>query len=303
MLRREPALLPMELLWRWSFGLGLLALSFFAYSHLRQAILLSDTDEQALNGTDPFTFVTAAGNVIAQALPPLVRTLTQVFSAGCVLWIIPATLGRGIITRVLVRRFATEYAVRVAPDAPRWSAYAILKCARVLMLLIVLIGYLGGGYLAALVNPAGDSLALAALIVFAALAVSGVVWSYVNWLLSLSPIFVARDGLSALDSVVAAIAFARQNYSRLVSIAVWNSTLRGVAATVISLVGVSTAALRSSLPAWVVTSLLILETLAYLVISDAFLLARLAAYASVAVRELVLPQALSAADHSGKAVL
>jgi hypothetical protein len=37
--------------------------------------------------------------------------------------------------------------------------------------------------------------------------------------------------------------------------------------------------------------LLALETLVYLVVSDGFMLARLGAYASVAVRELVLSQA------------
>ena len=42
------------------------------------------------------------------------------------------------------------------------------------------------------------------------------------------------------------------------------------------------------LPVWkIVTALLVLQTLAYLVVSDVFLLARLAAYASVALRELL----------------
>ncbi len=62
-------------------------------------------------------------------------------------------------------------------------------------------------------------------------------------------------------------------------------SLRGVVAVVLTLAGVFTASFRGVSP-WVIVVLLALETLAYLVISDAFLLARLAAYASVAVREL-----------------
>jgi hypothetical protein len=172
--------------------------------------------------------------------------------------------------------------------------------ARVLMLLILLIGYLGGLWIAALVNGPEPNPLASALIVFASLAASSVLWSYVNWVLSLAPIFVVRDALSPLDSVVAAIGFIRRSYSRLRAIALWNSTWRGAAATVISLAGISTVALHLALPSWTITVLLALETLAYLLISDIFLLARLAAYASVAVRELTFPQLLQApSDRSG----
>ena len=125
-LRSEPALFAMELLWRWSFGLGLLALLFFAYAHLRQAILLSDADQSALNGQDPFTFAAAAADLISGAMPLLLKTFTQVFGVAAVLWIAAAALGRGIITRILVRRFAADYGLTIAPDAPRWTSFATL---------------------------------------------------------------------------------------------------------------------------------------------------------------------------------
>jgi hypothetical protein len=52
------------------------------------------------------------------------------------------------------------------------------------------------------------------------------------------------------------------------------------------------------MPEWTVIVLLVLQTLVYLVVSDFFLLARFAAYSSVAVRELSLCQGLpgSSAD-------
>jgi hypothetical protein len=302
-LRSDPVLFPMELLWRWSFGLGLLALSFFAYAHLRQVVFLSDADQLALSGQDPFAIAQTAANILAEAMPLLIRTLTLVFSVAAVLWIAASALGRGIITRIIVRRFATDYGLTISPDAPRWAGFAILKCARVLMLLILVIGYLAGGSIAVLVNGAQQNILASALIVFAALAFSGVVWSYVNWILSLAPIFLVRDALSPLDSIVAAISFICRNYSRLTAIALWNSTLRGAAATVISVAGVGTVALRLVLPPLAISVLLTLETIAYLVISDIFLLIRLAAYASVAVRELTLPQGLPASpEPSGNIV-
>jgi len=300
-LRTQPALIPMEFLWRWSFGLGLLALCFFIYAHLRQFLILSGADELALRGQDPFAIAQAAASAIAQAMPLLLHTLAQVFGPAAALWITASALGRGIITRIIVRRFATEYGLTIAPDAPRWAAFATLQFARVLMLLVLVIGYLSGSLIAALVTN-GQDVFTAALIVFAALAISGVLWSYVNWILSLAPIFLVRDALSPLDSVVAAIGFIRPNRSRLAAIALWNGTLRGLAATVISIAGVGAFALQLALPPLAATVLLVLETIAYLVISDICLLARFAAYASVAVRELVLARGFPVSpDPSGTA--
>jgi hypothetical protein len=171
------------------------------------------------------------------------------------------------------------------------------------MLLILVIGYLGGSIVAGVVGGQEQNLLVSALIVFTSLGVASVVWGYVNWVLSLAPLFIVRDALSPLDSVAEAIAFIRRNHSRLMTIALWNSTRRGLAATLISIVGISTVALRFALPPWAIAGLLASETLLYLVLSDIFLLARLGAYASVAVRELLLFQEFPAPpDPSGTVV-
>jgi len=301
-LRSESALLPVELLWRWSFGLGLLALFFFVYAQLRQAVFLSDADELALRGHDPIIVAATLWELLAGAREPLLRALEPALSAALVLWVATATFGRGIVTRLGVRRFASDYALTIAPDAPRWSSFAILNCARVLMLLIFVIGYLAGTLIAGFVSGPEQNLLASALIVLASLAGASLLWSYVNWVLSLAPFFVVRDALPPLDSVAAAVKFIRRNYLRLSSIAIWNGILRGVAATVISIAGALTGALRPALPSAVVIALLALEMLLYLIVSDLLLLTRLGAYASVVVRELTLPQVLPGPmDRSGTA--
>ncbi len=131
-LRSDPALLAMELLWRWSFGLGLLALLFVAYAHLRQVVFLSDADQMALNWPGSFRLGRCRRDLLAEAMPLLLRTARRRSSAWrAVLWIAAATLGRGIITRVMVRRFAADYGLPIAPDAPRWSSFATSQvCSR-----------------------------------------------------------------------------------------------------------------------------------------------------------------------------
>lgn len=298
--RSDSTLLPLELLWRWSFGLGLMALLFFAFAHLRQAILISDADQAAFSGQDPLAMATAAAGIVAGSHPLLLRTFAQLAAVASVLWIAAATLGRGMLTRIIVRRLAANYDLTIAADAPRWAWFAILTTARVLMLLILVIGYLVGTLIVASVSAFGKNVFTAAFIIFAAVAASGLVWSWVNWVLSLAPIFVARDGLSPLDSIIAALAFIRRNGSRLIAIAIWNNTLRGLAATVIAVAGAATVATHTALPGWAVAVLVVLETLLYLVVSDFLLLVRLAAYSSVAVRELTLSQLLpDPPEHSG----
>jgi len=285
-LRNDPVLLAQELFWRWSYGLGFLALLFFAYSRLRAAVLLSDTATAALH-THDMTELTSAATVLLQAVEPLLyRTLAQIFVVGGVLWSAASGLGRGMITRTLVRRYAADYGAAIAPEAPRWDTYIALKAVRVLMLLILVIGYLGGVLLATVADAAGPNLLLSVLILVSSLAVAALIWSYVNWTLSLAPIFVARDGLGALDAAVAALAFLGRNRSMLTALTVWNTTLRGLSATTITLVGLATLASHSLLPFWLLAVLLGLQALLYVVVSDYLLLGRYAAYASLAVGEL-----------------
>ncbi len=93
-----------------------------------------------------------------------------------------------------------------AGKSSRWPAHAILHAARVLMLLIPAIGYLAGVLLASLAGGAENPLS-AAILVLTPFFTACVLWSLVNWLLSLAPLFVERDGLSALDAIVAALNF------------------------------------------------------------------------------------------------
>jgi hypothetical protein len=284
--RSDPALLALELLWRWCFGLALLTVLFVAYAHLRQAILISDADQAIFASEDPLAIANAAAALIAALQPLLLRVLARICLLAAMFWIIAAVPGRALTARLIGRRLAADYRVAMAPEKPRWATFAFLTILRVLMLLILVIGYLTGVLIAMRVNMDRPNLLADALIIAASLGVSAVVWSVVNWALSLAPIFVVRDGAGPLDAIVAAMAFIRRRYAYLAAIALWNSTLRGLVATAITLAGIATIVWRPPHALWFTAVLLALETVLYLVASDYFLLARFAAYNSVAMREL-----------------
>jgi hypothetical protein len=299
LIRREPALFAMELLWRWSFGLGVLALLVFAYAQLRPAVILSPGDEAALAGHDPFAIAETVSRLAADLAPLLVRTLLELCAPVAVLWILAFSLGRGLVTRSIMRRIAADSVVSVAPDSRRWIGFATLTAARLLMLLILVIGYLGGGFLAAMADPDGQQIGLPAAIVLLSLVLAGWLWSRVDGVLALAPILLVRDGLRPLDAIVAAMGFLDRNRLRLREIARRSRAIRGAAALIITVLSILTAFLPAS--ALVVGILLALETMAYLLVADLFHLARLAACAAVAVGELAPPQPATAlpGNHSG----
>lgn len=284
LLRREPTLLPMELLWRWSLGLGVLALAFFAWARVRPALMFSADDIAGLRALPPVDALAALLPMIADAMPLMARALAEICAPAAVLWIASATLGRGLVTRVLMRRIAADTPTAIAPDRPRWLAFAALNFARVMMLLILVIGYFGGGLIAAIADPQGQRLATDVVIVFVAQVCAFGLWGYVNWVLSLAPVFVVRDGLGPLDAIVAAIAFIGRRRPELVSIATANGLQRTLLAVAVSIISLITVFLP--LPAAVIIALLVLQTLVYFVVADMLKLARLGAYATVAIGEL-----------------
>ena len=141
--RSDSTLLPLELLWRWSFGLGLMALLFFAYAHLRQAILISDADEAAFSGQDPLAMATAAAGIVAGSHAAAAEDVC-------------ASRRRGVRALDCRRHAGTRNAHphHRAPPGGRLRSQDRRRCAalgarlrfstmaRVLMLLILVIGYL-----------------------------------------------------------------------------------------------------------------------------------------------------------------
>jgi hypothetical protein len=199
---------------------------------------------------------------------------------------------------VLVARLSVEHGIAPAADAPRWLSHVALHAARVLMLLILVMGYLGGLFLASLVGPAQQSPVLTILILCATFAASLALWSYVNRVLALAPVFVALDGALPLDATVSAIRFFGRNPGRLRSVLRGNNALRAAVVLAITVVGAATVALPA--PSWTISALLLLETLLYFVLADFLHLARLAAQVAVVVHERVLTAPLAAsAEQSG----
>ncbi len=273
----------MELLWRWCFGLGMLGLLLYAYAQLRPAIVTAAADTPALRVTDLVKQVRVLAEMLTPLMPLLLKLLGQLYLAGGVLWAAISATGRGVILRSLTASAAAECGVATASLERRWWTYFALHAARVLMLLILVIGYLGGILAAALVTQERPSVRLFMLITLTTFFAAFLLWSYVNRVLALAPVFDACDGLAPLDAIAAAVLFLRRKGTQLRAANRAGNILHVTVAVLFTLLGVVSSAVP--LPPVGLAALILLETLLYCVLADYFHLNRLAMAVAMVVGE------------------
>jgi len=270
-----------ELIWRWSFGLGALGLAFLYMQRVLVAISLSGGDEVIAGPHDIMTLAQGVSGVLSEALPLLAPTLLFVIPLICILWTIAATIGRGVTTRMILADFDPEAAARVNIQ---WRQLWLLHLMRIVALLIIAIGYrLGALSVVPVMGSYENPHYIIAILVFLAIfGVSLVVWGFANWFLSLAVVFLVRDGRPALDATADAIYFVKRQWIPLVVASFWNGLIRTIVNIVITIVGVAAVVAGSVIPSWAVAILVFVTTMIYCVVSDWFLLARHAAYLFVA---------------------
>jgi len=314
LIRRDPALLAAELAWRWSFGLGSLAVLFLVFRRIQQALTLSGADDLSRSHAGYLDRAQALAGVIGGAAPLVGSVALWALLALAVLWIAAATLGRGTITHVVVRTLAEQAGNTIAPRFS-WSAMAAAHFARAFTLIVPLIGYLLGALAsssvlradAARANEPQASAVLGAMALFCTVFLAVLaVWSVLHFVVALAPIFIVGDGIvsdkvvrdkavrgavvrddvvgngrSALDAISDAAMFTRRHWRALAAQAAQNAALRSIGAVALSAAALLVwTALSPRAP---VAAFLLLAVLGliYIVLSDFLLLARTIAYIQI----------------------
>ena len=212
--------------------------------------------------------------------------------AIAVLWIAAATLGRVITldalmaTPVILSEAPREVgdaepkdpeAFASAPAArPHFGQITALHLLRAVFTLAALIAFVGALFLTGLAMAAQNP-AAGALVGILVAAVIGGFWSVVNWFLALAPIWIVREGHSALRSIADSVDFYRRVPGPYVGIASCFGLLRAaafVAAFVAALLA-SQATLARSIVLCVVIALI------YFAVADFLYIARLAAFVAL----------------------
>ena len=197
---RRPSLLGLELLWRWSAGLPLLALGAWQAANALHGIRPDLAALESMTVFKPAEAAAIMGQQLALIVPPLLPFLSWFVPLALVMWTIASALGRTAIWRRL------DPALR-----PRYAATALLGAARSVALLCLLALWLWGLVAAGRYSVIAPIHAGAEpnLVLYAALAVAltlllFMVWSLTVWVLDAAPLFAMSANLSLGQSLRAA---------------------------------------------------------------------------------------------------
>src|SRR5271166_548039 len=191
----RPSLLALELLWRWLFGVPLLAL--LAYDGLQ--IYAAVSSQLAVAGIDQFSIVDPmraaeiASGVYAIITPPIVRTALWLVPVAVFAWAIVSGIGRNTVLR------------RYDLSLPRRPFTLIL-------LQLLRIVFLGGSFAFwfaaiqwsadyALAGDEPNLVAYCALVICLSLGVF-TLWALVSWVFSIAPLLVLLENRSVGSSLL-----------------------------------------------------------------------------------------------------
>jgi hypothetical protein len=293
---RRPALTLAEIMWRWTVGATAAALLAFASFEYLRTLPVTNGELLFLRTRQPL--------LVGQVLAHILRgSANRVVVAGlvaalslCGLWILAASAGRLATVRELLEYFAARRKVMgadfvpsvvigVDPGRPTANFGALLRLnfLRAAVTLAAALSLVGAAIVAGFASPASDPQPGVVFSLFLPVGVLvGCVWSMLNWLLSLAPVFAVRDGEDAAGAIVAAVAFFREHTGPVFSVGTWTGLLHLAALAGASSVVAMPLGFAPILPWRVVAAGMILLSLAYFALADWLYIARLAGYVSIA---------------------
>jgi hypothetical protein len=284
-----PGAFAAELAWRWIFGVAAIVIALCSLNRFLNAIVVSPGDEVALATGFPMLVMSAVGHIVGQ-MPAVGFRLASVLLPGLsLLWVVAASAGRTTSSQRLLEFFGERYGIGASSPKPRFASIAMLHFIRVVIGVAAVAGYLGALVIAAQVVRSGEepSIARFLLVLVPLEFVIVMIASWLNWIVSLAPIFAVRDGNDWLGSLGDAVLLSKKCAASFSRIGIWFGLLRFVIAASFGFGGLVAIGVLGSVSGWAVLIAVVLIYGIYSIISDALLTARLAAYVAVAQREIV----------------
>ena len=298
---RRPSLAFAEIAWRWTVGTVAWALSLFCFIEYLDTLPVTKGDVTLLSTRQPFLVGRAIAHIFRGSLSRAVLTGLLAVIALSLLWIIAASVGRTATVRALLAHFRGDAVCN--PTAETHGATELhplrspigLNFLRAALALAAILAFVGAAVLVGFASPDTNPHPGLVFILFLPLAgLICIVWSALNWLLSLAGMFAVRDGEDALGALSAAVTLSRERSGPVAAVSAWTGlahlTAFSVATTAVSL---PLAFLRVA-PTRLIIAAVILVTLAYFAVVDWLYMARLAGYVCIA----EMPDALASSDRS-----
>ena len=272
---RDPALLLIEVGWRWTFGLIAVLVCAAVALLTTKGIRANPQTLDAMSRMSPWELAQSLASFLAAVAGTLVRVgLFAVLSLACC-WIVLSALGRR----------ATLLRPALAPGADLRSCFGVSTIRATItlgaLLAWILTGFIAGMAGAVSTNNGIPNLGLILLIVLPAALVIVGVWSAANWYLSLAPLFDEEAWAQSVRRVWALIARRRDE---VLEISIALAVTRFISLIVALVLSFAVSAIVTNLRILVADLLAI--ALLYFFVADFVSIARLAAFAQLRDMEL-----------------
>jgi hypothetical protein len=183
---RRPSLVALELLWRWLFGIPLLALLVYEGFHI-YAVTVADLAASGLEQfslTDPMRAAVIAADVYAILAPPILHLILWLVPLAIVVWSIVSAIGRNAV----LRRYDSSL-----PRRP--LTLSILQLLRAIFFAGSFIFWFAAIHWAANSTLSGEEpnlVAYCALVICLSLGIF-TLWALVSWVFSIAPLLVLLE--------------------------------------------------------------------------------------------------------------
>ena len=275
---RQPSLGLAEVAWRWSFGFAALVLAVLAIREYLNTLSVTNSELFLLRTRQPALVSQAIARIFAGSGPRVVLALIVLATGLAFLWVWVASIGRSATLRRILEIFRDS----ASESGMRLGAMAEVHLLRVAVSAIALFAAMAAFLISARVStPQDPSPGSVFLICFTLLFFIAAVWSLLNWVLSLSSIFVITEGRNGFGALSRAVSFLRDHSGAVLAAGTWfgvsHLTLFVIASSVIAF----PLAFVQILPAATVLGGMLLMLLLYFAAADFLYVGRLIALVAI----------------------
>lgn len=276
---RRPAIVLAEIAWRWSFAV--------AVWFLCGAFLLQYAGSLSVNAVDRLLLGTRQPALILRALERIFHGSALRFTTSGILlaialtvaWIVLASLGRAATLKAMMEELGITPSPSTRHGVMAVSSLFALNFLRASSTLAAVVAGFGALLIASGVWASTHlSAADATRFWLGLLFLVWISWAVLNWLFSTSALFVAADGLGALNAISATAGWYRDRPGSVLAVGVWFGLIHGGAFLTACSAAFTVLGMAAALGPGPTLFLEFLVLVVYCAVADALYIGRLTAY-------------------------
>ena len=284
---RQPAIPLAEIAWRWSFGVAAMFLAGASLLEYFDTLPVSVRDMLLLRSRQPILIARAISHIFHGSAFRFASASVILMAALTIGWSIIAAIGRAATVRAVLDYFSIRNEDVPSSDRShvlerkqsKLRSLVGLNLLRVVLTLATAIACVGAAILAGFASSSADPQpGLVFLLFMPLILLVWLLWSVLNWFLSLASLFLIEQDNDILGAISAAVDLYRARLGPILSVGFWFLLAHVFALVVATTIVAFPLAFARVLPAGVVLGGVLLVMLLYFAVADFLYVGRLAAY-------------------------